>query len=145
MGLFFGLKVAVLGAVTETVLRVGRRALNTRLGYEAGNPNAYASHGEDRLGGTIPNHAAATFSRAVRVQRYGCRSGSVRSSPSRHFLRMAVAEAGHPSCFDVNTAQEPEPFLMTVPRHALADHPAGGDEYYTCMKLLALNVQGVEP
>jgi hypothetical protein len=50
-----------------------------------------------------------------------------------------------PSCFDVNTAQEPEPLLTTVPLHAWADHPAGGDEYYTCMKLLALKVQGVEP
>jgi hypothetical protein len=62
--LFFDVKVAVLGAVTETVLRVGRRALKARLRYEVGDPSAHASHGEDRLRGTI---AAPTFGRAVRA------------------------------------------------------------------------------
>ena len=34
-----------------------------------------------------------------------------------------------PSCLDVDTAQEPEPFPMTVPLPVrLADHPAGGGE-----------------
>ena len=102
-GLFFGLKAAVLAVVIEAVLRVGRRALKTRLavviaglafvalfafavpfplvvltaaiigvaahrmGYAVGAPTSHGSHGDDRLGETIPSHATPTFGRAVRV------------------------------------------------------------------------------
>jgi len=102
-GLFFGLQAAVLAVVIEAVLRVGRRALKTRLavviaglafvalfafavpfplvvltaaiigvaahrmGYAVGAPTPHASHGDDRLGETIPSHATPTVARAVRV------------------------------------------------------------------------------
>jgi chromate transporter len=38
-----------------------------RMGYAVGAPTSHASHGDDRLGETIPSHATPTFARAVRV------------------------------------------------------------------------------
>ena len=75
--------------MTETVLRVGRRALNSW--DKVGNPNAYASHGEDRLGGTIPTRS--------NVQPCGSGGSGMAAALAcpvvalANFLRMAVAEA----------------------------------------------------
>ncbi len=38
-----------------------------RMGYAVGAPTSHGSHGNDRLGETIPSHATPTFGRAVRV------------------------------------------------------------------------------
>ena len=37
------------------------------MGYAVGAPTSHGSHGDDRLGETIPSHATPTFGRAVRV------------------------------------------------------------------------------